>query len=385
MQNLYILPKGFLSNGLFCGLKASGKKDLGLLYSESPCTVAGVFTTNSVKAHCVIDNQETLKHNQFVQAILVNSGNANACTGEIGLKALNEVKEDCGQNLNLHRSAVLTASTGIIGVPLPADIIISALSQLKAGLNSSAENFASAILTTDLKVKLSEVQIGKAKILGITKGSGMIHPQMATMLAFIVTDLEISPSDLKEALNEANAQSFNQISVDGDTSTNDMVVVLANGASGEQISLSEFKKALNQVCIDLAKQIVLDGEGANKIFEVKVIGHQLAPQIARGIISSSLVKAAIFGCDPNWGRVLATAGQYAVINPAKATLKIFEHFLLKEGQVQNFDKKQISDLMKENKEIFIELTLGEACLGEGIAWGCDLSYEYVRINAEYTT
>lgn len=379
-----ILPREFESNGLACGLKASGRKDLGLIYSKIPCHSAGVFTANSVKAHCVTDNKNTLEHNSSnIQAILVNSGNANACTGTIGLEALKEVKETCAQILNLKTFQVLTSSTGVIGIPLPTHPIKQALPNLCQKLNNSVDNFAEAILTTDLKTKLSERQIGGAKILGIAKGSGMIHPQMATMLAFILTDLQVSEADLKEALQEANSKSFNQISVDGDTSTNDMVLILANGASGQKIELNELKEALNQICIDLAKQIVLDGEGANKIFEVKVIGHPKASHIARTIISSSLVKTAIFGADPNWGRILATAGQAAQIETEKASLKIFDCFLYKNGQVQNFDKKQISNLMKESKEIFFELILGLE--GEGTAWGCDLSYEYVRINAEYTT
>jgi glutamate N-acetyltransferase / amino-acid N-acetyltransferase len=377
------LPKGFFFSGLACGLKSSRKKDLGLIYSQFPCNYAGVFTQNSVQAHCVADNKKALNNN--IQAILVNSGNANACTGNIGMRALNEVKDNTSQILQIDSSAVLTASTGVIGIPLPVSNILQTLPKLIQSLDSNIQDFSEAILTTDLKTKVSSLKLNNGQIIGIAKGSGMIHPNMATMLAFILTDFQIEQAELQKALNEANAKSFNQISVDGDTSTNDMVLVLANGASGQKVDTCEFQKALTQICISLAKQIVLDGEGATKIFEVKVIGSPEAAKIAKGIASSSLVKSAIFGADPNWGRILASAGQYGALNINEVTLKLLDQVLFAKGQVQQFDKKKLAQSIKEQKEINIELKLSEEITDEALAWGCDLTYDYVRINAEYTT
>jgi glutamate N-acetyltransferase / amino-acid N-acetyltransferase len=383
-----MLPKGFLSAGLFCGIKASGKKDLAVIHSELACNWAGAFTLNSVKAHCVLDNQATLKMGKSVQTIVVNSGNANACTGEIGLKALELVKAETAKVFDLDKNAVLTASTGIIGVPLPAERIVEHLPKIKSQLSSDYRDFADGILTTDLKPKVASKSFNGGSIVGITKGSGMIHPNMATMLAFIVTDFKIAKADLEIALKESNINSFNQISVDGDTSTNDMVLVLANGASGQTIALPQFTEALTQVCTELAKKIVKDGEGATKIFEAKVVGAESAAEarkMALGIVSSSLVKSAIFGNDPNWGRILAAAGQHGKVDLAKASLKIFETNLLQNGQVCNFDKKTLADQMKATQEIKLYLSLGENLKNVGTAWGCDLTYDYVKINAEYTT
>ena len=382
----FFLPHSFLSAGVHCGLKKSGKLDLGLIVSEIPATLAAIFTTNSIKAHCILDNQARLSKKEKMQAILVNSGNANACTGELGLASLQEIKNSCAAQLGISKNQILTASTGIIGIPLPAPTVTQALPGLSAKLQSGILDFAEAILTTDTSLKIKEVPCGKhSKILGIGKGSGMIHPQMATMLGFILTDLKIEQNDLQKALEEANQKSFNQISVDGDTSTNDMVLLLANGATGEEISLQEFQAKLNQICLDLAKQIAADGEGATKLIEVKVKNHPQASQIAKGIVQSSLVKTAIFGADPNWGRILAAAGQAANLDFYKCSLQINGYSLLKKGQVQNLETTVLSSFIQKNREILIELDAGEQFTPPESAWGCDLSYDYIKINAEYTS
>ena len=389
----FSLPNGFLSAGLFCGIKQSKKKDLGIIYSELPCSVAGVFTTNSVKAHCVIDNQSVIKSGNSIKTIIVNSGNANACTGEAGLDSLREIKKSLAELFSIDINSILTASTGIIGIPLPNERVINSLTVLKSQLSNNYKDFAEAILTTDLDIKFSEKQIGnKSKIIGVTKGSGMINPQMATTLTFIVTDLEIDSKELQNSLDIANAKSFNQITVDGDTSTNDMILVLANGASGEkvgkEISHEDFHAALTEINVDLAKQVVIDGEGATKIFEIQIKGSSTEEEariMAKGVANSLLVKTAIFGNDPNWGRFLAAAGQYGQVDMEKARLKIFDTVLLDAGKVCEYDKPALSAQMKEAKEIKVDLIVGEKIQNQGLAWGCDLSYEYVRINAEYTT
>ncbi len=386
-----MLPKGFKSSGIACGLKKSANKDLAVIYSEYDCNCSAVFTTNTVKAQCVLDNQNILNNNSKIRLIIANSGNANACVGEAAIQAINNIKKSGAELFNIKQNEILTASTGIIGVPLNSELIIQGLKILKNQLSQDFKDFSEAILTTDLKTKVFSKKLGKfSQITGITKGSGMIHPNMATMLAFIMTDAKISTDNLKQALKEANEISFNQISVDGDTSTNDMVILLSNGASNEEVNIEEFQAVLNEVCIDLAKKIVIDGEGANKIFEVSVNGAkslEQAKKISRGIVSSSLVKSAIFGNDPNWGRILAAAGQYGDFNIKETSLKIFDVILLKNGQPVNFNKQELSLKIKENKEIFINLDLALNLENKhsSIAWGCDLSYDYVRINAEYTT
>ncbi len=382
------LPKGFFSAGLSCGLKASGKKDLGIIFSENPCEAAGVFTKNSVKAHCVTDNQAALSDGYPIRAIVVNSGNANACTGEAGLEAVQQVTGGISAVFGIPVDSILTASTGVIGVPLPYEKLLLQFPELKKALSSDYSDFAEAILTTDLVPKTAIRKIGNASVIGITKGSGMIHPNMATMLAFVITDLKIDKNTLERCLSEATDNSFNQISVDGDTSTNDMVLLLANGASEESVSEAEFKKILTELCQELAIQIVKDGEGATKVFEVKVRGLSDAEKMraaARGVVSSSLVKSAIFGNDPNWGRILAAAGQYCEFDLNQANLKIFNTQLLQNGQVCNFDKAQLSKELANSKFIKIDLMLGDKLSEEALAWGCDLTYDYVKINAEYTT
>ncbi|MDX1918174.1 MAG: bifunctional glutamate N-acetyltransferase/amino-acid acetyltransferase ArgJ [Candidatus Caenarcaniphilales bacterium] len=382
-----MLPKGFLSAGIVAGLKKSGKRDLGLIHSESPCQCAGVFTQNSVKAHCVIDNQAVLAKGKPIQAVLVNSGNANACNGEAGMQAIHDLKKSLSELLNITTSQILTASTGVIGVDLPTDLIFGKLPALKGNLSPEHDHFAEAILTTDLVIKVSEVESAGSKLIGIAKGSGMIHPDMATMLAFIVTDADLSEINLSESLSQATRNTFNQISVDGDTSTNDMVLLLANGASGIKPAKAEFQDKLEQVCTDLAKAIVRDGEGATKLIEVSVgeaSDEDQARKVALGIASSNLVKSAIFGGDPNWGRILAAAGQHGSIDLNKIKLKLEGVLCWSDGALQSYDRGSLSDRMKQGSEVRIDLSLG---VGEASAkaWGCDLTYDYVKINAEYFT
>ncbi|MDJ0626082.1 MAG: bifunctional glutamate N-acetyltransferase/amino-acid acetyltransferase ArgJ [Candidatus Caenarcaniphilales bacterium] len=384
-----MLPRKFLSVGMHSGIKKdSSQKDLGVIFSDQPCKYAAVFTQNSVKAHCVIDNKNVLLSSPEVNCIVVNSGNANACTGTEGSEAVKHIKNHVAAELNLEVENILTASTGVIGRSLDSHLICSSLQTLKAKFDSSYIDFAESILTTDTKIKTYEKELNGCKIVGIAKGSGMIHPDMATMLAFIVTDASIGQDDLQECLNAANAKSFNQISVDGDTSTNDMVILLANGASNEEVNLQEFRDALNDVCMNLAKQIVSDGEGATKLIEVSVRGAQTekeAAKIAKGIASSSLVKSAIFGADPNWGRIVSAAGQNGSVDIEKISLKILEENLIFKGKVQEVDLIKLSQAIKENNEIKVELDLEGNTDISTKAWGCDLTYDYVKINAEYTT
>ncbi|HEY9886150.1 MAG TPA: bifunctional glutamate N-acetyltransferase/amino-acid acetyltransferase ArgJ [Vampirovibrionales bacterium] len=392
-ENISKLPQGFTSSGISAGLKKSGKRDLGLIHSNKPCSYAGVFTKNSIKAHCIIDNLEILNNERFsenIQAIIVNSGNANACTGKEGKEALNHIQKKAAEILGLEDpKQVLTASTGCIGIPLNHNSICNKLSTAKEQLDENYTNFSEAILTTDTKTKFASFKVGKFSIVGIAKGSGMIHPNMATMLAFILTDAPLNSIELKEILHKANQCSFNQISVDGDTSTNDMVLALANGNKQEEVDIEKIQEGFNEICTSLAKQIVADGEGATKSFEVSVKGsypQEELRKIAKGIAASSLVKSAIFGNDPNWGRVLAAAGQYAEINIETCTLKVEGITVLEMGKPTIFDRQNLVKIMKTAKFLNLTLELNASDKGEeGSAWGCDLTYDYVKINAEYTT
>lgn len=390
----HTLPKGFQSAGIYCGIKQSKKKDLGVILSELPCNYAGVFTSNSVKAHCVLDNQTILnsQDKNNIRAIVANSGNANACTGQMGKQSLEIIKDNFANYFTLNKDSILTASTGIIGIPLPTEPILKSLPFIKSSLNHQYLNFANAILTTDLDIKATERHIGKSKIVGITKGSGMINPQMATTLTFILTDLRIDSALLQQLLNEANSKSFNQITVDGDTSTNDMILFLSNGATGKEvgkdISCEEFQAKLTDICVELAKKIIVDGEGATKLIEISVKGtnsKEEAQIMAKGIANSLLVKTAIFGNDPNWGRLLAAAGQYGQVDLEHSCVKILDTQLLNCGEVCIFEKLTLQEEMRRTNEIKIELIVGKQLENGGKSWGCDLSYEYVRINAEYST
>jgi glutamate N-acetyltransferase / amino-acid N-acetyltransferase len=368
-------PLGYKANGIYCGIKRSGKPDLGLIYCDKPAATVGVFTKNSIKAAPLLVTMRKIKKG-MAQAIIVNSGNANCYTGPFGLKYAEQSTEVVAQLLDLNADHVLVSSTGIIGKQLPFNKIKEGAPALVKGLTANGgTKFARAIMTTDLKLKEIAVAVtigGKKVTIGACgKGSGMIEPNMATMLGFVTTDAAISPKMLKLALSRATDRSFNAITVDGCMSTNDMVTLSANGLAGNKTittagkDFETFYKALEHVCIDLSKKIVLDGEGATKFIEITVTGakdFKQAKEIAMKVANSNLVKTAAFGSNPNWGRVAAAVGALG--------LKITEDDL----------KINFSPFKEKNIAITVGLNLGK---GEATVWTSDLSYDYVKINAEY--
>ena len=389
-------PQGFLAQGLYAGIKKDDKNDLAIIYSEYPCHAAGVFTTNLVRAACVDFNRRQLQDGQ-ARAIVVNSGNANACTGEQGREDVVTMAAMAAECLGLPPAEVLVASTGVIGVNLPMDKLQSGIAAAANTLSEAGDaNAALAIMTTDLVNKEIAVEIklgGQAVRIGaIAKGSGMIHPNMATMLGFITTDAAIGSKCLQIMLSDAVNKSFNMISVDGDTSTNDMVLILANGRAGNHLiedpdsqDARTFYQALEYIAIRLAKMIARDGEGANHLIEVQVnnaADEQTAKMIARSITSSSLTKAAVFGLDANWGRILAAAGYSgATFDPERVDIYLGAEMVACEGMGLVFDEERArQELEKDTVLITVDLKSGDY---SATAWGCDLSYEYVRINAAY--
>lgn len=388
-------PKGFVADGLHCGLKRR-KKDIGWLYSEKQASVAGVFTTNQVKAAPVIVTKAKIQQ-QKLQAIIINSGNANACTGQQGLADAKEMCQLAANALAIAVDDVAVASTGIIGQALPMVQVKAGIELLQAKQDKEPQAFQEAILTTDTCQKVSVYQetFNQFEVImaGCAKGSGMIHPNMATMLGFVTTDANISSSLLQELLSELTEITFNQITIDGDTSTNDMVLVLANGLSGmpeiqkATPEYDKFRQLLAQVLTDLAKSIAKDGEGATKLIETVVTGaknSQDARMLAKSVVGSSLVKSAIFGQDPNWGRILCALGYSGVaFDPEKVQIYLAETLVFKNGQPTLFDAAKLSEaLATDEVKIQVILAQGEAV---GQAWGCDLTYEYVKINALYHT
>lgn len=394
-------PKGFKATGAHIGLKKR-KKDLTIIISEVPATASGVFTQNLVKAAPVLWNREAVKNK--ISGIVVNSGNANACTGELGCKHAEIMAQTLAECIGSNKNQIIVSSTGVIGVHLPINKIVDGIKTLVPSLDSTREAAkcaAEGIITTDTYTKeiAIEIQIdGKPVIIaGIAKGSGMIHPNMATMLSFITTDIDISKGLLDKALKESSEDTYNMISVDGDTSTNDMVIALANGMAKnvpiteENENYFKFKTALDYVNKYLAKQIVNDGEGVTKVLEVVVknaVTKEAARKIAKSVICSNLVKTAFFGEDANWGRILCAAGYSgANFNPDKTSISFSslggEITLFQNGEPIKFDEDKALQILKERKiQILISLQDGEA---EATAWGCDLSYEYVKINGEYRT
>lgn len=390
-----ISPKGYQTDGLHCGIKYK-KNDLGIIYSVKPASVAAVYTLNKIKAAPLYVTQESIETNQTIQAIIVNSGNANACTGEQGDKDARTMRKTVANQFSLPEHYVAVASTGVIGVPLPIKKIEAGIAQLQPEQAvKHAEAFNGAILTTDTFVKST---CYKANIAGKTvtlagscKGSGMIKPNMATMLSFITTDLNIESNVLQDALKSITDQTFNCITVDGDTSTNDTVIVLANGEAENESLTPEhedftiFINLLKQVSEDLAKMIARDGEGATKLIEVEVTGalsSKEAIQIAKSIVGSSLVKTAIYGSDANWGRILAAAGYSGVdFNPNTIAASIGHIQMLKNGQPLPFSEEDAKKYLQQDSiYIHVDLKLGTE---SGKAWGCDLTYDYVKINASY--
>jgi glutamate N-acetyltransferase/amino-acid N-acetyltransferase len=386
-------PAGFLGGAVRAGIKSHNELDMAIIYSEKPCTAAAVYTTNSIKAAPIFVNKDNLR-NKRAQAIIVNSGCANACTGETGLNDALEMTQLAAVKCGISPQDVIVASTGIIGVPLPMDSIRKGVSGLQLQRNSG-KDIAKAITTTDTLIKhvvLPVKTTGHYTICGVAKGAGMIHPNMATMLCFLMTDAAVEPDFLQSCLEDAVDNSFNMITVDGDTSTNDMVTVLANGMSGNNIinrkNGAAFNKALNKVCVYLARRIAGDGEGATKLIEVTVenaANCQDARLAARCIASSILVKTAINGNDPNWGRIISAAGRSgARVEENKLDLYINNFAVMKQGYPADFSKHELTRNMAKRKEVSIRLILHQ---GEynATAWGCDLSKEYVIINSAYTT
>lgn len=387
-------PLGFSADGLHAGFKKK-KLDFGWIVSEVPASVAGVYTTNKVIAAPLLVTKASIQKSQKLQAIVVNSGVANSCTGQQGLDAAYEMQRLTAQKLKIEPDLVGLASTGVIGEQLPMDALKNGLSQIL--VSGKAEDFAEAILTTDTCTKTCVVteEFGSdlVTMAGVAKGSGMIHPNMATMLAFITCDANISSVTLHKALSQHVETTFNQITVDGDTSTNDMVIVMANGCrQNEEIlpdteEFEKFSKMLRYLMADLAKKIAKDGEGATKLIEVNVRhakDEQSGRMIAKSVVGSSLVKTAIFGQDPNWGRILAAIG-YAGADVSVDNIDIWIEGIpvMQASSPVAFDPEETSDAMAgELLTLTIDLHDGAA---EAQAWGCDLSYDYVKINALYRT
>ena len=387
-------PLGFSADGLHAGFKKK-KLDFGWIVSEVPASVAGVYTTNKVIAAPLLVTKASIQKSQKLQAIVVNSGVANSCTGQQGLDAAYEMQRLTAQKLKIEPDLVGLASTGVIGEQLPMDALKNGLSQIL--VSGKAEDFAEAILTTDTCTKTcvvtEEFGTDLVTMAGVAKGSGMIHPNMATMLAFITCDANISSATLQAALSQHVETTFNQITVDGDTSTNDMVLVMANGCrQNEEIlpdteEFEKFSKMLRYLMADLAKKIAKDGEGATKLIEVNVQhakDEQSGRMIAKSVVGSSLVKTAIFGQDPNWGRILAAIG-YAGADVSVDNIDIWIEGIpvMQASSPVAFDPEETSDAMAgELLTLTIDLHDGDA---EAQAWGCDLSYDYVKINALYRT
>ena len=392
--------KGFTANGVHCGIRKNRtKRDLALIYSDVLCTAAATYTTNLVKGAPLTVTKNNIE-NGYAQAVICNSGNANTCNAN-GIEIAEKMCDLLAKELKINASDVVVASTGVIGQPLDITPIANGIPALVAGLGDKSGFASEGIMTTDVKKKeiAFEFTVGgkTCRIGGIAKGSGMIHPNMATMLVFVTTDCKISSQMLQKALSKDIQDSFNMISVDGDTSTNDMVSVLANGkAENAEITcegedFQAFQKALNATTTYLCRMIAADGEGATKLLECKVVGakdEKNAKIIAKSIVCSSLFKAAMFGADANWGRVLCAIGYSGAdvdvnkvgvaFRSKKGTVKVCEN-----GAGVAFSEEQAKEILLES-EIEILISLGDGN-GEATAWGCDLTYDYVKINGDYRT
>lgn len=394
--------KGFCAAGVEAGIKYKNRKDMAMIYSKTPCHMAGTFTSNVVKAACVLWDKEVVEKSEFGHAVVVNAGIANACTGQQGLDYCRQTAAAAAKYLNIKEEEVLVASTGVIGMQLPMDKMLAGVESLCGQLKDtreSAKEAATAIMTTDThskEVAVTFVVGGRTVTLGgMCKGSGMIHPNMCTMLGFLTTDLSISKELLQEALRLDVQDTFNMVSVDGDTSTNDTLLILANGEAGnpkiteKNQDYETFAAALNYVNTKLAKMMAGDGEGATALIETKVINavtKEEAKILAKSVICSSLTKAAIYGHDANWGRILCALG-YAGVNFDPQKVELF--FQSEAGSIQIFKDGVATDYSEEEAgkilsspevRILVDMKAGQesAC-----AWGCDLTYDYVKINADY--
>ncbi len=392
-----LTPKGFKAGGIHSGVKRK-RNDLGIIYCEKPAIAAAVYTLNKVVAAPITVTKATLKEAKKVQAVVVNSGNANACTGEQGILDAKAMQKLTAETFHIQEEHVAVASTGVIGEMMPMDKIAAHIPQIDVGeTEAHAKAFGEAILTTDTFAKSASFQTtidGKTvTVAGAAKGSGMIEPNMGTMLAFITTDAVIDQAALDALLRSVVDRTFNNITVDGDTSTNDMVLVMASGFAGNETLTDEhpewhkFADAFQQTCEVLAKQIARDGEGATKLIEVEVAGAKTdeeARKIAKAIVGSSLVKTAVYGADANWGRIIAAVGYSgADVNPDTIDLALGPIQLLKESKPLKFSEEEATEYLKNDTvHIYVHLHLGD---GKAKAWGCDLTYDYVKINASYRT
>lgn len=394
--------KGYQAASTAAGIKKNGSKDMAMIYSQVPCVAAGTFTTNLVKAAPVKWDQEIVYHHPLAQAVICNSGIANACTGEEGFQCCEKTAQAAAETLKIDKNSVLVASTGVIGQQLPIEKLEAGVKTMAPALDgslSAGSLAAEAIMTTDTKKKEIAycVEIGGKEVTigGMCKGSGMIHPNMCTMLSFITTDAAIDKELLQEALSASVKDTYNMVSVDGDTSTNDTVLLLANGlAENGKISeknedYEKFLAALNEVNTYLAKCIVGDGEGATALFEVKIIGAKSKEQavtLSKSVITSNLTKAAIYGHDANWGRILCAMGYSgAQFDPEKVDL-YFESAagkiqIIENGVAVDYSEEEATKILSEETVTAIaDLKMGDAT---ATAWGCDLTYDYVKINADY--
>lgn len=394
--------KGFLAAGVEAGIKYQNRKDMAMVYSKTPCRAAGVFTTNVVKAAPVLWDKEVVESEWEAQAIVVNSGIANACTGKLGYEYCRETAGAAADALEISPQSVLICSTGVIGMQLPMEKMTEGVRMLAKAIKPREEagtDAAKAIMTTDTRNKQVAVKVtigGKeVTIGGMCKGSGMIHPNMCTMLAFVTTDVNISKKLLQEALSADVQDTFNMVSVDGDTSTNDTLLVLANGQAGNHeitekgADYDTFVEALHYVNETLAKKIAGDGEGATALFEVKVIhavNKEDAKTLAKSVITSSLTKAALFGHDANWGRILCALGYSgAKFDPEAIELYLESSagkiLIFKDGMAADYSEEEATRILSCSEvTALVDMKMGEA---KATAWGCDLTYDYVKINADY--
>ncbi|MCI7041109.1 MAG: bifunctional glutamate N-acetyltransferase/amino-acid acetyltransferase ArgJ [Lachnospiraceae bacterium] len=394
--------KGFEAAGAEAGIKYKNRKDMAIVYSRKPCVLAGTFTSNVVKAAPVLWDKKVVEESPFGQAVIINAGIANACTGKEGYSYCDKTAKAAAKALGIPEESVLVASTGVIGMQLPIDRIedgVAKLAKLKEATLAAGTQAAEAIMTTDTRSKqvAVEFEVGGVKVTigGMCKGSGMIHPNMCTMLAFVTTDAVISKELLMKAVKEDVVDTFNMISVDGDTSTNDTLLVMANGmAENPEIKertpeYEEFKAALHYINESLAKMMAGDGEGATALFETKVIGadtKEHARILSKSVICSSLTKAAIYGHDANWGRILCALGYSGVqFDPEKIEL-FFESKsgriqIYKDGVATDYSEEEASKILADPEvTVFVDMKMGNET---ATAWGCDLTYDYVKINADY--
>ncbi|CAM3350280.1 bifunctional ornithine acetyltransferase/N-acetylglutamate synthase [Paenibacillus lupini] len=393
-------PKGFKAGGLHCGLKKTTRHDLGAIVCEVPAAAAGVYTTNVFQAAPIKVTRDSIESDGYLRAVIVNSGNANAVTGKQGEADAFEMRSRFAESIGVSADQVAVASTGVIGENLKMDKVRAGIDALPAQLQAdrnAADGFCQAILTTDLVQKMVcvavEIDGQTVHIAGAAKGSGMIHPNMATMLGFVTTDAAIGSESLQTLLREATNYTFNMITVDGDTSTNDMLVAMASGLAGNNEltpaheGWAAFSAGLRHVCEVLAKAIARDGEGATKLVEVQVHGavnDEAANAIAKTVIGSSLVKSAVFGADANWGRIIAAVGRAGQpVNPDTVDVRIGDIVTLEESRPVAFDEDAALEYLKGDTVVIrVDLHMDN---GTATAWGCDLTYDYVRINAAYRT